>query len=154
MEGVQHQADVRMVDLLQDAPGVAIVLDPAPPADRLPGHPGPEACREVSQHAQVVGDPSFIRRTVGRDVGAQHERLQLQQAHLLEQLGGDGELAVAARVRHALEVAQVLVAAAGEAQLLEQVDRDVGTLVVLVVVARPDLRGAEACRLHGAQLVR
>ena len=95
VEGVEHQADRRVVGAAHRLPGVAVVVDVAAPGQRLEGDAHAALGGALAELVQVGGGAVDAAQRFGRDVAADHQEIAAQLLHDVELALGAGEDALA-----------------------------------------------------------
>ena len=114
VEAVEAGADGRVVGLLHDPPGTAVVVDVPAPGERLVRDPYAVALREVAEPAQLVGRHVVVVDRRRPDVAADEQRVDAEPLHERELGRGPAQ--------HAGEL--LLVDALGVPERLVQVERE------------------------------
>ena len=153
VEAVEDQAQVGVIGLLHDGPGLPVQVDMAPPGQRLVADLQPAACRALGQFPKLCGAAGRIVEGLRRGVGtAQHQRAT-QCLHHVELAFGALQAALEQRLRHALEVPEGLVEIDAQAQVvgaLAQFPRAAGEVQEVVL---EELDAVEAGGRDGLQLL-
>src|SRR3546814_10432710 len=73
MEGIEDQADIRMVGAADDFPGIAVVVDMAAPGQRLVADPQAAFRRPLAQFMEILCRPVDAAERQRRDIRARSE---------------------------------------------------------------------------------
>ena len=108
MEGVEHEADRRMIRAPHDLPGIAVVVDVAAPGQRLEADAQPTFDRPLAERAEVGGGAVDAAERFRRHIAAHHQQIAADFLHQIKLALGTIEGARPLRLRHALEIAEWL----------------------------------------------
>ena len=122
-----------MIGPANDLPGVAMVVDVAPPGQRLVADAQTASCRTFAKFAEIIRGAVDPAERKGRDVGANQHQIGAELLHDVELALGAVEGAATLWFRHALEVAE----------WLEERDRQAGVAHHPPDLARRSVEGQE-----------
>ena len=109
VKAVEAQPDARVIGEAHDAGGDLVVIDEAPPRERLIRHAHTESLREVAQFTQLGGRELLVAAARGRDIAAQEDGLDAETVHERELRRGPSEVLLEKVWAHAFEIAERLV---------------------------------------------
>ena len=120
VEGVEHEADGRMVGAPHHLPGVAVVVDVAAPGERLEADAQAALRRALAELAEVGRGAVDAAERLRRDVAADQQEVAAELLHDVELALGAREDLRALRLGHALEVAERLEGDDRQAEIVDQ----------------------------------
>ena len=84
MEGVEHQADRRVIGAPHHLPGVAVVVDVAAPGQRLEADAQAALGRALAELAEIGGGAVDAAERFRRHVAAHHQQVAAELLHQVE----------------------------------------------------------------------
>ena len=142
-----------MVGAAHDLPGVAVVVDMAPPGQRLEGDAHAALRRALAELVEIGRRPVDAAEACRRDVAADHQEVAAELLHQVELALGAGEHLAALRLGHAFEIAEGLERDRLEAEIVDHPAHIRGRAVERQEVVLEDLDALELGGRDGLELL-